>query len=475
MKTPPATFADAARPGEAERPRAGAPGSWGRLLLAGILAGVVAGALPADTITKTDGTVLTGRVLSEDERAVEFEIDRYGAKMVVSVRRKDIRSIVRAKLPPRKPPATKPASAPAGPTYYPLPIAGTIGHDVLPNAFAQALNDARSRKPDVVVLYFDSFGGTGEGLKAMLDVLARNKDLRIVALVRRALSAAAVCAMGCREIYMTPDGTIGNVAVLTVAPDGTPQTMPARLRSQVRALCRSAAQMGGHSDLLMRGMMDPELELVVVTDRGRPKVAQGSEGKVLKRRGSYLTLTAREAVACGLAKGTAESVETLHAALGIDQWHRARGGGWYLMTQRGKENRLRLEREARRAAREAYLKEIQPELDRLASDLAAVRASGRAAEADLANFKKEYDLDRRRVRLEYRDDLRRADAYEEVDPDLAARLRARARDAHELKLLEVKRRYDLRTARGRPQINRLAAEQARILTERKKLLATVPK
>ena len=310
-----------------------------RLIPAALAAGLAlaAGAAGADQVTKTDGTVLTGRIVNEGEREIQLEMDRYGAKIVVTLRRKDIHSIVRRKEPAPPKPRTKPApTQPAGPTFSALPIIGNIGTEVTAKLLQQGLNVAGVRKPDVMVLYFDSAAGSAAEMQGVLAVLRRTQGRRRVALVKRALSAAAVVAMSCKEIYMTPHGVIGDVSVFAAGPGGRLRPLPAAQRAALETLCRGAAQAGGHSALLLRGMMERDLELALAGPPGRPVVVEGGadKGKVLKPAGKLLTLTAREAVACGLARGLAEKPEDLHALMGIDQWHRARDGGWYMMLQR---------------------------------------------------------------------------------------------------------------------------------------------
>jgi len=451
-----------------------------RRTIAILLAGAVVAAArpaPADQITRTDGTVLTGRIVSSDEAAVQLEIDRYGAKMVISIPRRDIASIVRRKEPAASAPApaTKPAATrPSGPTYYPLPILGTLGVETTAEVFEKALNDARSRRPDVVVLYFDTPGGTGAEMKALVDVLVRNRDLRVVGLVRRALSAGAVVALACKEIYMTPSGVIGDISPLTVGEDGRAAGADAKVRSALLAECRKAVQLGGHSELILRGMMEPELVLSVVRRGGRPTVVVGGDGAPLKAAGKLLTLTAKEAVACGLARGAAESVESLHAALGLDGWKRSRGGGWYMMVQRGKEGRRRAAVAEWKARREAYMERIAPDLKRIETELGEVRAEGRAAQAEKARLQEQEEEDRNVARSEYRAERAEAEAVQPHNPELAAVIRARARENYHRRLADIRRRYERLNARADDAIARLARRQEQLLAERKKLVDGAP-
>ncbi len=444
------------------------------LLAAGAVA-LWAGAASADVVTRKDGTVLTGRIIAEDDREIRLQMDRYGAKVIVNIPRKDVQSIVRREEAPHTRPAPTPATEPAGPAYYPLPIVGTLGIEVTGKLLRQVLNVARVQKSDYVVLYFDSPGGTAAEMEAVLGVLSEYKDLRTVALIRRALGTAAVVAFACRDVYLTPDGAIGAITLFT--PEGKDLPADPKLRAALRARCRAAAQMGGHSDLILRGMMEPELELAVVQKDGRPVVVEGGpdKGKVVKEPGALLTLTAKEAAACGLAKGAAENMETLRAAMGIDEWHQTRGGGWYLMIQRGKENRRQHSVEQWQARKEAYLKSIADDVKRIDRAVDDARAKGRRAEKARAALLEQQEQEERLARREYWAERSLADRLEEQNPTLAARLRARARENYDFRLLDIRRRYQADIAQAESMIDRLAEEIKRLLAEKKRLLDAVPK
>ncbi len=62
-------------------------------------------------------------------------------------------------------------------------------------------------------------------------------------------------------------------------------TLSTREQAPTRAMFRTAAELGGHSTLVMRGMMEPDIELAVRTENGRPVVVEGRNGKILKSKG----------------------------------------------------------------------------------------------------------------------------------------------------------------------------------------------
>ena len=446
-----------------------------RVLVAGCVIAAVAAGAEADKITRKDGSILTGKIISEDERTVTLEMVRYGAKIVIDVPRSKIHEIVRRKEPVAPVPTTQPDPEPTGPTYYPIPIIGEIGVEVTPQLLKQAFNDARSHKPAFVVLYVDSLGGSTDAMQAILKELSGYPDLKTVVLIRRALGSAAVVAMSCKMIFLTPDGSIGDVSFLAAEIGGKGNPADPRTLSALRAVCRAAAHRGGHDDLLIRGMMELNLRIVQGIRNGRPALSETGDGQVVKTEGKLLTLTAREAVSVGLAAGISKDAEGLHGFLGLDKWTKSRGGGWYLMARLGKENRLRAHQAAYRAARDAYMKQITDELGEIDRSIEGARARGRIAEAKKKDLQDQQKVEERNVRAEYWLDRQEAARIEATNPDLAIRLRARARENYDFKRLEIRRRYQLQHSRVDDVIAEMTEEIRRLNSARKKLLDGVPK
>jgi len=218
---------------------------------------------------------------------------------------------------------SRPKEKHEGPTYFVIPIKGEFGVEITDELFKKCLNLAQRRSPTVVILEIDSGGGSYGELIRMIESMAKYDDLRLVAYVKEAASAAAFLTMACKEIVVSPKGAIGACVIYKKTPFGTPENIQEKFESFERARCRAAAAAAGHDPLLVEGMMRTDISLSVISTKGRPKVVEGEEGRILKREGSILTLTAQEAVACGLAVGTAEDLEGVRKLLNIDQWKEA--------------------------------------------------------------------------------------------------------------------------------------------------------
>ena len=362
----------------------------------------------ADTVRKRNGTVLQGRILSENEVHVVFEWTEFGA-CVVKIPRKDIIAITRGTYePPPVAPTPKPKpDPPAGGDVKPpgilrycyIPLTGEIGVEVKAEDFEVVVRNVLDYRAEVLVLLFDSPGGSPQETQRILAKMARLKGIRVVALVSRAHSTAAVLAMACPEIFMPANGTIGNVTPYA----GRSGKKTSTFSSADLAAFRTVVQVAKHSPLLLEGMINAESELSVTTTGGRPVVVKGTGGKVLKKKGAVLTLTGTEAAACGLARGLAAGIDDVAKVLDAKRsWYHAWAGGQTLMKNRAAKNRLTL-------LRKEYVASIAPELAALDEKLKSMTETATSLVAERTRLKHKYDSEAVRIIDEYKRQVRRAE------------------------------------------------------------------
>jgi membrane-bound serine protease (ClpP class) len=342
----------------------------------------------ADTLTKTDGKTFEGRVVAESPTHVTFESNSGGITLRQKVARTQIRSIDRPVL--------------VGPGYCTIPISGEIGSEVTAGAFKAALDEARRNGAKYVILDIDSPGGLVAEKNKILAAMAESADLEFVAHVRRAISAAAVIAIGCPHIVMAPEASIGATVVFEVDRKGTPRNIEEKFRSVIRAQERVVAQMGNHSDLWIRGMSEIDLELHTARGAdGRPVLIEGPapEGAtVVKRKGQILTLTAAEARDAGLSEATVGGVAEVRDVLGIKAWHNAGDSAGALMASR---TRVRAQETAARADNVRQLKseladidaKLERAMNRSKAALAAAEARRAQYKADLGGIEADFNRD----------------------------------------------------------------------------------
>jgi membrane-bound ClpP family serine protease len=289
----------------------------------------------ADRIERKDGRVLEGRIVEESKDSITIET-RAGELMVRQrVSKANVRNVEREKR--------------EGPGYCVVPIEGVIGVEVTADALRKALLDAKHCGAKIIVLSVDSPGGLIDARDQLLNVMKEHKDLQFVGHVRRALSSAAVLALACPRLYMTPQGTMGAAVAYRVLPDGSAAPVEAKYRSAIEAGERAAAAMGGRSELWIRGMTEIDLELAIVNGAdGNPKLVEAGtqwEGeKLIKRKGQILTLTADEAKNWGLSTGIARDLNEIRKLLAIDTWHNAGDGPASIMVAQAKQAQVRVQR-----------------------------------------------------------------------------------------------------------------------------------
>ena len=307
----------------------------------------------ADIIVRTDNTFIEGKILQKPEgaaggggAAAEVVIQPADAqplhiptKQIARILPTDDRgALLHADTqpartfpapPPEPTPPPLPVLAPTGPTYYLIPLHGEVGATILATALEKSLADAALRNPTVVILDIDSPGGLVEEAGKILRVLHHyNPRLRIIALTDKDLSAAAIITLSVREIYVKPGSTIG--AAVSFVPNKLflPPKIEEKFQSAWRAVARGSAEEGRHNPLLADAMIDPSYDLRIISVDGKSTVVEAPplpEKPQFLRKGKILTMTAQEAVACGLAIGEAENLDDLAKQLHLSPWTECTG------------------------------------------------------------------------------------------------------------------------------------------------------
>ncbi len=300
-----------------------------RKLCIGMLIGLCAAPLPAiaDTLLLRDGRTFSGRLVRSDDKVIVFEVQRFGSKASVTFPREQVARITLGKEASTKPaPTSSPRKKPSytGPTYVIVPMAGLLGLEITDPVFQKCLAVARAQKPTVVLLVIDSNGGTVAELRRILSTLesyrTQHRDIRVVAYVKRAGAAAALLALACAEVIVAPSGFVGGAVIYRRTTKGVPDNVSEKTQALHRAEFRAHAEKAGHNPLLVDGMMQADLVLGLVKDADDLRIVEGKGDRILKPKGKILSLSAREAVACGLALGIADTPETSNTILQIKKW-----------------------------------------------------------------------------------------------------------------------------------------------------------
>ncbi len=201
---------------------------------------------------------------------------------------------------------TKPSEEKSKGSYFYIPIKGVIGKDFTAKQMESLLKQAKEKKANVILLEIDTPGGAVPDMERIVNLIIKNKGLRYMAFVRQALSAGAAITLTCPDIYVTETASIGAATSYWTDSKGRivelPDEVEEKYRSVTRSVIRRAAQHGGHSSLLAEAMADRDFELTMKEKDGKVIFDRNGDGNVLAAKGRLLTLTAKEAVKCRLAK-----------------------------------------------------------------------------------------------------------------------------------------------------------------------------
>jgi hypothetical protein len=227
----------------------------------------------------------------------------------------------------------------SGLTYFVIPIRGQIGREAHVNSLRKCFNIANARNPDVVVLHFDSGGGSIASRDEIIEFIREKKEeFRLVAYVTEAGSAAAAIALLCDEIIMEPGSYIGGCVPFYVDGWGDVRVNEKWL-SMDKATLRSLAQEGGHDPLLAEAMIEADMALRYVKngDGSVELYRNGNAGVCVKERGKIASFSPDQAVKLGLAIGQVETLDKAHELLGFDDWERVAQDGETIQSQWEKE------------------------------------------------------------------------------------------------------------------------------------------
>ena len=186
------------------------------------------------------------------------------------------------------------------PTVFRIPIEGMIDHGLAP--FVQRVVDEASEiEGAVVLLDIDTFGGRVDAAVLIRDALLES-PVRTVAFIHpRAISAGALISFACEDIVIAPGGSIG-AATPIYSGGGTeePTAVDEKMMSYMRTEMRTTAETRGRRGDVAEAMVDREIEIEGVVEKGK-----------------VLTLSTEEALALGIADHEAGTVDDVIEALGL--------------------------------------------------------------------------------------------------------------------------------------------------------------
>lgn len=190
---------------------------------------------------------------------------------------------------------------PAKPVVYVLPIEGVIDLGLAPFVH-RVIDEATQAGAAAVILQIDTFGGRVDAAVQIRDALLNTK-LRTVGFVnKRAISAGALIGLATQTLVMATGSTIGAAApVQTGAPGAAAKPAEEKTVSYVRKEFRATAEARGRPRLLAEAMVDADVEVPGVVDKGK-----------------LLTLTTEEALQNKVIDFSADTTDSVLSQLGLE-------------------------------------------------------------------------------------------------------------------------------------------------------------
>ncbi len=209
-----------------------------------------------------------------------------------------------------------------------------FSRDALLRQFAQARRDGAT----TVIVHIDTFGGLVTSGLDISRFLRGQSDLHTVAYVDKAISAGSMIAVACDEIVMAPSAVIGDCAPIVFDDGGRLDPMPpaerAKAQSPIVNDFDASAARNGYDRKLLESMVIVERVVYAVQDPATHQkrfvdekgyqqlIGHGWEDLPgvpvpVDAADTLLTVQTDEAVALGLARGTAASANALAAQRGL--------------------------------------------------------------------------------------------------------------------------------------------------------------
>jgi membrane-bound serine protease (ClpP class) len=182
----------------------------------------------------------------------------------------------------------------ARPVVYVVPIGGIIDLGLAP--FVQrVLDEAAAANAAAVILEINTFGGRVDAAVLIRDALLQARVRTVAFINKRAISAGALISLAAEHIAMAEGGTIGAATPVTMGqPGGSAQPVEEKSVSYMRKEFRSTAEARKRPPLLAEAMVDADVEIPGVIDKGK-----------------LLTLTTTEALQHQVADIRANSLEAV--------------------------------------------------------------------------------------------------------------------------------------------------------------------
>jgi ATP-dependent protease ClpP protease subunit len=218
-----------------------------------------------------------------------------------------------------------------------LSIDDKVMLEIETEALIEALSRTAAQGPLFIILQIDTPGGRVDYARRICAAITQIRHCPIYAFANGgayggALSAGAAVAFACDKVYMASASSIGAASTVALVPDGPAdfeelygKAVAEKVNSAWRAYLASLAEQNRRPGLLAGAMVDKNLEVIEVKDNENRAFIDPVDRKpqqqlvhTWSKKGSLLTLTARQAANCGIADKVVKSRPELLRLLGAE-------------------------------------------------------------------------------------------------------------------------------------------------------------
>ena len=199
---------------------------------------------------------------------------------------------------------------------------------------AQALKEAIGKSADegplFILIEISTPGGQLDRIQQICGQISKTKHCQVIAFIaggrhRGALSGGAAVAFACDKIFMADNAVIGAASLIAKSAFGPKEIkevigeeLGEKLISSWRTHLASMAEQHGRPGILAMAMADRDIEVIEVSEADKKffidpvnKNPQQDFVHVWSKKGALLTLTAQDAVKCGIADKVFDSRQEL--------------------------------------------------------------------------------------------------------------------------------------------------------------------
>ena len=307
-----------------------------------------------DEVTLANGRQFVGRIVEETADVVTMEIVRGKMKTKMTWPRKEILEIRHDTMP--DPDGGAPGDVQAGGSdtpsavtdseeaadprrvAYRIPVTEWFGMDAHSKIIKTLWNEALESGARTVVFEFDCFAALNDGshdIEEYRDFFqdikkeAGEKEIELVAWVKRSYGLAVAYTFMFETIYFQPDGEIGGGQIINdmLTEMFSDENVRAKMISAWVGICRGMAEDGGHSAVLCEAMIRPELFLSYDLHGDEPVFYASDQGEkdLDLDKENAVVFDAEEAARFAISRGTVGSMDDLMFRLGHREYRYEEG------------------------------------------------------------------------------------------------------------------------------------------------------